>query len=286
MPVTTTLYSGRAQFYDGNIPSCVGGGADYRTVGKGETQNTYLFCRCDMSGLSSACRVIHVKVTFGSRYTLETNTAGWGNYNVKANLMMYYSAPGISGTVASAGSGAHGSTFASMTKNKVSSSTSYGSYTVEGDPTNAANQTVFGGQSGMACVHFPLSHNGNLSCRVWINNVTFTVTRTRACYITFKGDGITTKKAMYDYGTTPSYGSTPTRDGYVFKGWKSSVGGNSYTATLPTAYETDVTYTAVWEKVITPPKITSVSMTYASAQISKNNKVPTGEGFLISVGTQ
>lgn len=282
MAVTTTLYSGRAQYYDGNIPSCVGGGADYRTVGSGKTENTYLFCVCDMSGLSSACRVSHVKVTFGSRYTLETNTAGWGNYNVKANLMMYYSMPSISGTVASSGSGAHGSTFATLTQNKVKSSTSYGSYTVEGDPTNAANQTVFGGAKGLACIHLPLSHNGNLTCRVWVNNVSFTVTRTRACYVTFAGDGITTKKVMYDFDTVPSYGSTPTRDGYIFAGWECN--GTVYTSTLPTVYETDVTFTAVWQEIITPPKITDISMIYASAQIGKENKVPTGEGYLIAVG--
>lgn len=67
MAVTTTLYSGSPQYYDGNISGCVGGGADYRTVGKGETANTYLFCPGDMTGLSSACRISKVSISFKSR---------------------------------------------------------------------------------------------------------------------------------------------------------------------------------------------------------------------------
>lgn len=78
-----------------------------------------------------------------------------------------------------------------------------------------------------------------------IKSITVGYTRTRACYITFKGDGITETKTMYDYGTVPSYGSTPTRVGYDFIGWKS--GGTTYTGALPAAGEQDVTYTAVWD---------------------------------------
>lgn len=58
-----------------------------------------------------------------------------------------------------------------------------------------------------------------------IRNFKVGYTRTRACYITFKGDNVTEKTTTYDYGTTPSFGSTPTRDGYKFVGWQSSAGG-------------------------------------------------------------
>ena len=78
-----------------------------------------------------------------------------------------------------------------------------------------------------------------------IKSITLGYTRTRACYITFKGDGITETKTMYDYGAVPSYGSIPTRAGYDFLGWKS--GGTTYTGALPAAGEQDVTYTAVWD---------------------------------------
>lgn len=86
------------------------------------------------------------------------------------------------------------------------------------------------------------SHERN----AYIKNIKIGYTRTRACYITFKGDGVTETKTMYDYGTVPAYGSTPSRSGYTFKGW--SDGTTTYSGTLPTAYEQDVTYTAVWEK--------------------------------------
>lgn len=247
MAVETTLYSGKAQYYNGSISKCVGGGEDYRTVGKNETVNAYLFCLCDMTGLSSACRISRVDVSFKSRYTLTSNTAGWGNYNVKANAMMYYSMPSISGTEVNPSTGAHGSAFASYNKNKVDSSSSYASYSFGGSPADSAVQTIYGGGKGLACAHFPLSHNGNLDCRIWLKDCTFTVTRTRACYVTFQGDGITAKRVMYDYGAVPSYGSAPSRSGYIFKGWQSA--GTTYTDALPSAGETDVIYTAVWEEV-------------------------------------
>lgn len=84
------------------------------------------------------------------------------------------------------------------------------------------------------------SHERN----AYIKNIKIGYTRTRACYITFKGDGVTETKTMYDYGTVPAYGSTPTRVGYDFVGWRS--GGTTYTGALPAAEEQDVTYTAVW----------------------------------------
>ena len=79
-----------------------------------------------------------------------------------------------------------------------------------------------------------------------LRNVKMTYTRTRACYITFSGDGIETKKTEYDYGASVSYGSIPTRSGYNFKGWND--GTTTYTGTLPVAGEFDKEYTAVWEK--------------------------------------
>ncbi|MCM1545359.1 MAG: InlB B-repeat-containing protein [Ruminococcus sp.] len=246
MAVTTTLYSGNAQYYAGNIADCVNGGADYRTVGKNQTCDTYLFCNCNMSGLSSACRVSNVEVSFESRYVLKTDTAGTGNYNVKANLLMYYTMPSISGTEVNTSSGSKSAVFAAYAKEKVHSNYFYESYSFSGAPVNSSTGTIYGGGKGLVCAHFPLSHNGNLECHVWLKNVKFTVTRTRACYITFKGDGVTTKKTMYDYGASVSFGSTPTRTGYTFKGW--SNGSATYTGTLPTAGEVDVTYTAVWEK--------------------------------------
>lgn len=193
--------------------------------------------------------------------------------------------------------------------------------------------------------------NGNLLTNVKckIRNVTISLTRTRACYIVFKGEGITFSRNEYEYGTIPSYGSIPARDGYTFKGWNN--GTTTYSGTLPAANDYDTEYTAVWEKnkytltvdagtggtvsgggtyehgtsvtitatpnsgykffkwsdgypnatrtitvtdnksltaifeeIIVPPEIVSAAITYGGAQVSAQNKVPAGEGYLIAVG--
>lgn len=99
-------------------------------------------------------------------------------------------------------------------------------------------------------------------------------TRTRACHITFKGDGVTETKTTYDYGSTPSYGSTPTREGYTFKGW--SNGTTTYTGTLPTAYEQDVTYTAVWEKTTYYLDLNGMLDGVSSGSLSNEDGIPYG----------
>ncbi|MDO4381260.1 MAG: InlB B-repeat-containing protein [Clostridia bacterium] len=78
----------------------------------------------------------------------------------------------------------------------------------------------------------------------------------------------------------------PTRDGYNFLGWYNAAeggtkvgdGGEDYT---PTG---NITLYAHWEEIIIPPEITSATITYGGAQVSAQNKVPTGEGYLIAVG--
>ena len=113
---------------------------------------------------------------------------------------------------------------------------------------------------------------GNHERNAYIKNIKIGYTRTRACYITFKGDGVTESTTKYEYGTVPSYGSTPTRYGYTFKGW--SDGSTTYSGTLPTAYEQDVTYTAVWEK-------TPCTITYdLNGGIAVNEDYKTQSGFI------
>lgn len=79
---------------------------------------------------------------------------------------------------------------------------------------------------------------------------------------------------------------SPSRDGYTFLGWYTAAeggtkvgdGGASYT---PTG---NVTLYAHWEEIIVPPEIISAAITYGGAQVSAQNKVPAGEGYLIAVG--
>ena len=123
--------------------------------------------------------------------------------------------------------------------------------------------------------------NGNklTSVKCKVRNVTISITRTRACYIVFKGEGITFSRNEYEYGTIPSYGSVPTRDGYTFKGW--SNGTTTYNGTLPAANDYDTEYTAVWEKKATytitynvnAPENSSASGSTSSQTCEEGNSV-------------
>ena len=79
---------------------------------------------------------------------------------------------------------------------------------------------------------------------------------------------------------------TPERDGYTFLGWYTAAEGGTKIGDGGTSYtpsENTLLY-AHWEKINVPPEITSAAITYGGAQVSANNKVPSGEGYLIAVG--
>lgn len=78
---------------------------------------------------------------------------------------------------------------------------------------------------------------------------------------------------------------TPSRAGYTFVGWNTKPDGSGTAYTSSSAFPTeDIVLYSIWQAL--PPKFTSVSMTYGGKQISETNKVPAGEGFLISVGVE
>lgn len=75
---------------------------------------------------------------------------------------------------------------------------------------------------------------------------------------------------------------TPTREGYTFKGWNTKPDGSGTTYTSSSTFPTaDLVLYSQWEEV--KPEIKSVQMIYLDKQISETNKVPCGEGFVISV---
>lgn len=73
-----------------------------------------------------------------------------------------------------------------------------------------------------------------------------------------------------------------TREGYKLKEWntKADGSGTAYTGASISTLE-DITLYAQWEEA--KPKIKNVQMIYLDKQISETNKVPCGEGFVISV---
>ena len=254
MAVTTTIES-YAQYYTEGCPirGCLNGGDDYKTLDP-DTKNIQGgilairgWCGDD---ISEACEIVDCKITF-LRYTKSgsggsTSLKGDCDYTVYGLRRDSSSSGGVSGSIISS----------SLTQDKWSIFSVTADKNIKGvvvDFDESEFTRNVSSSKRIAKNHFPAvkmvfwSGNALFSVRYHIKEFKIAVTRTRACYITFKGDGVTEKTTMYDYGTVPSYGSTPTRAGYTFKGW--SNGSTTYSGTLPTAYEQDVIYTAVWERV-------------------------------------
>lgn len=253
MAVTTTIES-YAQYYTEGCPirGCLNGGDDYKTLDP-DTKNIQGgilairgWCGDD---ISEACEIVDCKITF-LRYTKSvsggsTSLKGDCDYTVYGLRRDSSSSGGVSGSIISS----------SLTQDRWSIFSVTADKNIKGvvvDFDESEFTRNVSSSKRIAKNHFPAvkmvfwSGNALFSVRYHIKEFKIAVTRTRACYITFKGDGVTEKTTMYDYGTVPSYGSAPIRDGYTFKGW--SNGSTTYSGTLPTAYEQDVTYTAVWEK--------------------------------------
>ena len=250
MAVTTTITSAPQYMRNGdNIPGCIGGGSDYRTIGKGTTETEMLFVRGFFGdNISSACKIqsLSVHAKFSCSRPDNKEPYSWQHGNARYSVMVGKGS--VSGTLFTLESGTWDGAWSAWTGNLSYSWKEWNALNVDFSNQNRSARDVY---AGISC---ELKHDASSNFCVWVGGVSISVTRTRACYITFKGDSIAEKTTMYDYGTVPSFGSTPTREGYVFKGW--SNGSATYTGTLPTAYEQDVTYTAVWEKAKVPCTIT------------------------------
>lgn len=232
----------------GNLGGCIGGGQDYRTMRKGTTTSDTLLIRAWAGdNISSACKLVGMSLeNLETRIRNDSGNkpVGSDEYYVDLTLRAYKGS--VSGTTFTPSEIVGETTQPRAIKSNNSSFETLSNYF--GDFRNVAANEAY------AAITIGLSTDISLSTtvrQIQLKNIRLTATRTRACYITFKGEGVTEMTTMYDYGTVPSFGSTPTRTGYVFKGWKSSADGVTYSGTLPTAYETDVTYTAVWNPTYT-----------------------------------
>ena len=233
-----------------NLGNCIGGGEDYRTVNNNTTEDFLYIRGFHGDNISDACLI--TKVDVKGCYCKITNTSGgYATALVSGQVCRspVVSQGSVSGTTFNRISGTNlmrGYEFVSVARNSTTAVKDI-TWNIDGaeEKFRQANKMYPG-----VCVKFKSSDHIRMYIK-WINIV---VTRTRACYITFTGDNVTETKTMYDYGTVPSFGSTPSRSGYTFKGW--SNGSTTYSGTLPTAYEQDVTYTAVWEKNKVPCTIT------------------------------
>ena len=261
-----------AQYHTEGCPikGCLNGGQDYKSMDPGEknVEAGILATRgwCG-DNISNACQITKIQITGDvqarDKFDHTTGIKGDCDFTIMMMVRDHSETGGISGNIISNGLQTLTAGTFGKTANDSWNEFNYASI-VSGDlRANSLFPAVK-----------PVFWNGNrlTTVRYYIKNLKFIITRTRACYITFKGDGVTESTTMYDYGTVPSYGSTPTRYGYTFKGW--SNGSTTYSGTLPTAYEQDVTYTAVWEK-------TPCTITYdLNGGIAVNEDYKTQSGFI------
>lgn len=241
MAVYATITEKKVQYtdVDSNLSNCIGGGEDYRTL-KHNTKDIYggILAIRGWYGdnLSSCCMLksisVHLEgVCENTDFKCDcdfTTMALTTNDDLSKNTKFTVDSYSEEGTFSK--------TFSSGSWQGVDNTVAVTKYNGGSVPAN----TVF---PGVKLVFWNGNRLTTVKCK--IRDVTISATRTRACWVIFEGDGITKTKTMYDYGTVPSYGSTPTRVGYDFVGWKS--GGTTYTGALPAAGEQDVTYTAVWD---------------------------------------
>ena len=347
-----------AEFYmnyqNCSMPGCLNGGKDYRTLSKYQKlDNLFLYSQGWVgANISDACKI--TSIVFQSckaraRSTSDGYTAGI--FETKAALRL------VNGSASgeSINESASFESWSGAVTIKYNSgdwkTLANGSWTWdEGDESFPSGLRA---NSTYPSIGLCIENTFLGTFRAYFTEIKVKVTRTRACYVTFKGDGITTKTTMYDYESIPVYGATgeeqPVRAGYTFKGWNN--GTTTYPHGLPVTGEVDITYTAVWEKnkytltvnagtggtvsgggtyehgtsatitatpnsgykfvkwsdgntsaartitvtgnatytaifeeAIVPPEIVSAAITYGGAQVSAQNKVPAGEGFLLAVG--
>lgn len=219
-------------------------------------QGYIIFDNTAFSGLSTACEMVSSKFSAShsnnGSYTLDTVIAAFFSRFTKTS---------VSGTRADGSAEAWGyasgtDTHEVLTGARITDEVAAGTtHSISGTTTATSsypNSKKFFGDSAIHIAYRLYARYINRTTAAstrydYLSGVSVTVTYNARCYVTFQGDGITAKKSVYDYGATPSFGSTPTRTGYTFKGWKS--GSTTYTGALPTAGEVDVTYIAVWEKL-------------------------------------
>ncbi|MGN1195835.1 MAG: hypothetical protein ACI4SB_10160, partial [Acutalibacteraceae bacterium] len=79
----------------------------------------------------------------------------------------------------------------------------------------------------------------------------------------------------YEYGTTYEIKNIKANDGYQYNGVYSG---------LLSGMITETTNIVLSFSTVKPPEFTSASLIYADSQVSQNNKVPTGEHCILSVG--
>lgn len=285
-----TTYTVKPQYYSGSIPGCLNGGEDYRTVEAGKTiVDMNLAVDAGLKGFSNACSITSMKMSCQYRVTNTSNGSGLTLKGKFTWIPLYVRNPSLSGTSINLNSGGqfpdncyvlHGEDEHLIIDNERKGNTSYASYSYTTNGNLYANYSTFFIVGGKFVF---VSGNSISACRMWLKDVSFTLTRTRACYIHFNPllphdqPGAIIGKRIWNYGEIPYY--TPddiypelTSPHHDFIGWVDADDPNRDTpneviyTTLPAAGEHDVLYAGRWapkKYVITVSEATNGNVTGA-----------------------
>ena len=227
------------------ISSARNGGSDYRTVSGNSTMVEYVGVVITSDGYSSASYISGVSCSWQQRATNSTNNGTIvGNSCYVQGTLIIGSISAGKPFFTDTGNDLNNITtsYANGNQNKNNCerySTTWKTYTSSWSGTLGANDAKLG-------IGFILGNTSSTGARVWVNDCKVSYTLNVRNYVTFTGDGVTQRTDTLNHGDTPSYGSTPSRSGYRFTGWKSNRNNTVYTGTLPTADGYDTTYTAQW----------------------------------------
>lgn len=271
MAVTTTVTSAIEYMrVDDSLGGCIGGGEDYRTLSGDSYTNDYLLIRgWHGDNISKACKIVSCSLD-NMQVRIRSTSNGTTLYKFK----LQYGVNVGYGTLTTDSNGNTNRVSVSSMTDGVGDSTqtidNSSNWKTYSGLTYTPNEDIVATDAFIGLI-VAMKKDSTLKTRGYVKNIKLTAVRTRACYVTFNGTGVTATTTMYDYGSVPSYGSEPTRTGYKFAGWLSSNDGQVYTGTLPTAWEQDVTYTAQWEEV-----------RYTIAAVAQEGGTTSGSGGYLS----
>lgn len=136
---------------------------------------------------------------------------------------------------------------------------------------------------GSPLVFTPPSGCVAVTFRVGITGTSNAVFSNLALYKTSLDYAITNRQYRKSFVSGEAVGElyTPVIEGFNFKGWYTGENGTGIEVTALSSSNMSTTIYSLWEEA--KPKIKNVQMIYLDKQISETNKVPCGEGFVISV---
>ena len=267
MAEKTTLIQFKPKYYsDSNMSGCLNGGSDYRTLSSGQTLSFWLVGNSEIYETSSqACTVTSIAMSCQYRVTDEKNKGdvflprkGTFTYNLVNINSPSYSGSQLSMNGDTPVNGSLLSENDATIASKSNANEDYSSYNTNFSAKITGSSALIGVPFFTGAKFTFISNNSSVDCRMWLNNITFQIERTNACYITFKpNDGTSETTNYYPAGELPFPPNVYDSNSERFIGWKRQSNDKDpnnnkiYSAEdlLPEAEYYDVTYEGLWEKI-------------------------------------